>query len=122
MKCEQQQPTPCSSFTQPRKAAGEAKMTNHTCCHFSEKISINGLGIQLATPLLLGKAGMSKVAVSQENSGVQMAENPDMLRCKIKFWPHRFVSNLGPPEESNPVTGWLGCSTQPLPSVAIFPR
>lgn len=51
----------------------------HTCCHFSEKISTNGLGIQLATPLLLAKAGMSKVAASQENSGAQMAENPDML-------------------------------------------
>lgn len=79
MKREQQQPTPCSSFTQPHKAAGKAKMTDHTCCHFSEKISINGLGIQLATPLLLAKAGVSKVAVSQENSGAQMAENPDVL-------------------------------------------
>lgn len=54
-------------------------MTNHTCWHFSEKISINGLGIQLATPLLLAKAGMSKVGASHENSGVQMAENHDML-------------------------------------------
>lgn len=79
MKCEQRQPTPCSSFTQPYKAAGEAEMMGHTCCHFSEKISTNGLGIQLATPLLLAKAGMSKVAASQENSGAQMAENPDML-------------------------------------------
>lgn len=79
MECEQQQPTQCSSFTEPYKAAGEAKMINHTGWHFSEKISINGLGIQLTTPLLLTKAGMSKVAVSHENSGVQMAENHDML-------------------------------------------
>lgn len=79
MKCEQRQPTPCSCFTQPHKAAGEEKMTGHTCCHFSEKISIKGLGIQLDTPLLLAKAGVSKVTVSQENSGAQMAENPDML-------------------------------------------
>lgn len=79
MKCEQQQSTSCSIFTQPHKAAGEAKMMGHTCCHFSEKIRINGLGIQLVTPLLLAKAGVSKVALSPENSGAQMAENPDML-------------------------------------------
>jgi len=78
MKCEQQQPALCSSFTQPREAAGEAKTTDHTCCHFDAKISINGLGIQLAT-LLLAKAGVSEVAVSRENNGAQMAENPDML-------------------------------------------
>mgnify|MGYP001853692280 FL=1 len=54
-------------------------MTGHTYRQLCEKSTINGLEIKLAIPLLLVKAGMSKVAVSQENSGVQMAENPVML-------------------------------------------
>lgn len=54
-------------------------MMDNTCCHFSDKISITGLGIQFATPPLLAFAGVSKVAVSQESTGAQMAENPDVL-------------------------------------------
>lgn len=54
-------------------------MTGHTSHHCSEKMSINGLEIKLAVPPLLVKAGVSKVAVSQENSGAQMAENLVML-------------------------------------------
>lgn len=79
MRCEQQHPIPRSSFTQTYKAAGKAKMTGHTSHHRSEKMCINGLEIKLAVPPLLVKAGVSKVAVSQENSGAQMAENPVTL-------------------------------------------
>lgn len=54
-------------------------MTGHTSRHRSEKKCINGLEIKLAVPPLLVKAGVSKVAVSQENGGAQMAENPVTL-------------------------------------------
>lgn len=69
-------------------------MTGHTYRQLCENISINGLEIKLATPPLLVKAGMSKVAVSQENSGVQMAENAVMLLWKIRFWHVVFLQIL----------------------------